>query len=115
MAKKRAAAKRSRTERREVERSAVKLAEARLQLASLEVGGSAARPIAVVSASLVEPQAASFGCAACGQPVRVEEHTAVTIPDPAGTPRSLRIARVRCTRCGVTRDIYFRISPPLAN
>ncbi|HVH44284.1 MAG TPA: hypothetical protein VM925_18155 [Labilithrix sp.] len=115
MAKKRAAAKRKRTERREAERAGVKLAEARLELASLEAGGSAARPIEVISASVVEPHAAALECAACGGSTRVEEHSAATIADGAGTPRPLRVARVRCTRCAVVRDIYFRIATKLAN
>lgn len=115
MSKKKAPAKRARTERREAERGAVKLAEARLKLAALEAGGSPERPIEVSSASIVEPHAAGLACAACGGTTRVEEHSAVTLPDASGTPRSLRIARVRCTRCGITRDIYFRLGTPLAN
>jgi hypothetical protein len=115
MSKKRPPAKRARTERRESERAGVKLAEARLRLASLEAGGSPERPIEVTSASVVEPHAAGLGCAACGGSTRVDEHSALALPDPAGTPRSLRVVRVRCTRCGVERDVYFRLAPKLAN
>lgn len=115
MSKKRGPVKRERTERREAERTAVKLAEARMKLAALEAGGSPARPIEVTSASIVEPHAAGLGCAACGGNTRVEEHSAVTLPDANGTPRPLRVAHVRCTRCGVERDIYFRLGTTLAS
>lgn len=115
MAKKRAAAKRDRTIRREVEREGVKLAQARLELAMLEAGGSAARPIEVTSASIIEPHAAGIECAACGGSCRVEDHSAATLPDSNGTPRSLRVVRVRCVRCGIAREIFFRIAAPLAN
>lgn len=115
MSKKRPPAKRNRTVRREVERAGVKLAQARLELAMLEPGGSAERPIEVSSASVVEPHATSLECPACGGPSRLEEHSAVTLPDKAGVPRSLRVAQVRCSRCSVVRRIYFRIAIALAN
>lgn len=112
MAKKRAPrAKSARTERRETERAAVKLAEARLDLARLEPGGAPGRPIEVTSASVVEPHAAGIPCAACGAGTRVIEHSAIT--DDAG--RSLRVTRVRCGRCSVERDLYFRLTPSLPN
>lgn len=101
--------KRARTERREAARAAVKLAESRLKLAALEEGGVPDRPIEVTSASVVEPHAASMPCAACGeQGIRVEEHVAAEV---AGA--RLRIARVRCTRCNVARQVYFRIGTTL--
>lgn len=115
MAKKRPQPKRSRTVRREAERTGVRLAEARLELASLEVGGAPDRPISVVSASIIEPHAAGLECAACGGRVRVEEHSAVTTPGESGAPRSLRVVRVRCTRCSVVRNIYFEIAKSLPN
>ncbi|MBX3221284.1 MAG: hypothetical protein KF795_12245 [Labilithrix sp.] len=115
MSKKRAPAKRARTERREAQRAGVKLAEARLSLAALEAGGSPERPIEVTSASVVEAHAVGLGCAACGGSTRVEEHTAVTIPGAGGVPRALRVARVRCARCGVARDVYFRLGTTLAS
>lgn len=115
MSKKKARAKSGRSERREVERAGVKLAEARLKLALLEAGGSPERPIEVTSASVVESHAAGLGCAVCGSSTRALEHTAVTLPDSSGTPRSLRVARVRCSRCGVTRDIYFRLGTTLGS
>lgn len=102
-------AKRSRTERREREREAVKLAKARLKLASLEAGGAPDRPIEVTSASTIEVHASSMPCASCGEHgVRVEEHVARTIDE-----RRLRIARLACPRCGVRRDVYYRIASSL--
>lgn len=102
-------AKRSRTERREREREAVKLAKARLKLAALEPGGAPDRPIDVESASTIEVHASSTPCASCGEHgVRVEEHTAETIGE-----RRLRVVRVLCPRCGVRRDVFYRIAATL--
>jgi hypothetical protein len=99
--KKQKKAPRARTLRREADRTAVKLAEARLALARLEPGGSAEHPIEVPSASVVEVHAAKLPCAACAESdVRVEEHLATS---------GLRIAKLRCRRCGVRPDLYFRI------
>lgn len=93
--------KSARTERREVERRAVKDAEARIKLATLEPGGAPHRPIEVTSASVIEVQASSTPCAACGNEVRVDEHTA---------EQGLRRVHVKCPRCGVSRDLWFRIA-----
>lgn len=109
---------RARTERRAAERAHAKLAEARLKLAALEPGGSPERPIEVTSASVVEVHAAGLPCAACGARTRVEEHAVAAAPserEGAGASRTLRVARVRCSRCGLARDVYFRIGTPLAN
>lgn len=108
-------AKRPRTERREAARSAAKLASTRLKLAALEPGGAADRPIEVSSASIVEPHASSMPCAACGETrVRVEEHVAITIDGPAEeTARRLRVCQVACPRCGLRREVFFRIGTVL--
>lgn len=90
-----------RTERRKAERAAVKLAGSRLKLAAAEAGGSAGRPVEVTSASVIEPHAGGLPCAICGSGVRVLEHIAKD---------NLRVVRVRCTRCSVERDLYFRIA-----
>lgn len=108
-------AKRSRTERRERERDAVKAARARTKLASLEAGGSPERPLEVSSASTVEVTASSQPCVVCEGPVRVEEHTAESLTDASGGVRRLRKVTVACTRCGVRRDVWFRIGTVLAN
>jgi len=96
---------RARTERRTAERSAVKNAEAGLRLAALETGGAADRPIVARTASVIEPQASSLPCAACGASARVEEHR-------ADVALGLRVVRVRCSSCQVARDLYFRITQP---
>lgn len=96
---------RPRTERRIAERAAVKDAQAGLRLAALEAGGAPDRPIVVGTASVIEPQAGSMPCAACGSSVRPEEHR-------ADVALGLRIVRVRCSVCGVGRDLYFRIAQP---
>jgi hypothetical protein len=99
-----------RAERRQAARDAAKLARTKMRLAAMEPGGAPDRPLEVATASLVEPRAASLPCAACGADgVRVEEHTATTTADE----RRLRVAHVRCPRCGAAREIYFRIGTAL--
>src|SRR5438105_10209037 len=98
-------AKRARTERRDAARAAEKLARARMKLALLAPGGAPDRPIVVMSASVVEPHARSLPCPACSASgVGLEEHAAA---------EGLRVARVRCARCGVRREIWFRIDTTL--
>ena len=111
MSKKKPAQASARALRRERDRAVVKLAEARIKLSRMEAGGATDRPIEVTSASVIEPHALSLGCAACGETssTRVEEHAAITTPD--GKP--LRVARMRCSRCGVRHEIWFRIGSPL--
>jgi predicted RNA-binding Zn-ribbon protein involved in translation (DUF1610 family) len=105
-----AMAKRSRTERREAEREAVKLTKNRLKLAALEPGGAPDLPIEVTSASIIEPHAMSMPCASCGElGGRVDEHVAVTL---AGE-RRLRVVHIHCPRCGLRREIFFRIGTVL--
>lgn len=80
-----------------------------MKLAALEPGGAPDRPIDVESASTIEVHAQSTPCASCGNHgVRVEEHTAETIDE-----RRLRVVRVKCPRCGVTRPVYYRIGSGL--
>jgi hypothetical protein len=98
--------RRARTERREAERDARKLARARLKLAALEAGGAPERAIEVTSASVIEVHAKSTPCAACGnQGVRVEEHEAKD---------GVRVVHVLCPRCGVRREVYYRIGAALS-
>ena len=106
--------KRARTQRREAERDARKLAEARRKLAALEAGGSPERPVEVVSASTIEPQAQSTACVVCDAPsMRIDEHVVETHGASADGGRRLRVVRVRCPRCGDRREIYFRIGTTL--
>jgi ribosomal protein S27AE len=95
-------------QRRAAARAAEKLAVQREKLATLELGGSPARPIEVSSASLVDVRAKSELCLRCGGSCRLAEHTAETIDS-----RRLRVATVECAQCGARRAVYFRIVQPL--
>jgi hypothetical protein len=100
----------ARTVRRERERATRKDVRDRTRLAAMEPGGAPDRPLEVSTASLVEPTAASLGCALCAGSLRIEEHAAETIDGV-----SLRVVRARCSRCGAPRAIWFRIVRALAN
>ena len=89
---------RSRTVRRQLERDRKKLDEAKLKLAMLDPGYHTARPIAVDSASVIEPHVRGMQCPVCGVGYRVVEHRA--------TPEG-RIVRAQCPRCGRSHDIHF--------
>ena len=104
------AAKKPRAIRRALDRETQKLAQQREKLANLEPGGSPARPIEIVSASLVEVTAEAMKCPRCGASLRVEEHVAQTLN---GVP--LRIAWTRCRQCSHRRAVYFRITTALPN
>jgi hypothetical protein len=94
---------RPRTARRAHERAARKLVRDREQLAALERGGSAARPIAVASAAVVEVRARALPCPQCGGEYQLLDHLA--------HPGGLRQVRVRCRVCGVPRDLWLRLAP----
>ncbi len=94
--------------RREDARSADRLARHRAQLAALEPGGHETRPINVESASQVEPHALALDCLRCGSPNRLDEHAAVE-----ANGERLRVARLKCPRCGERRQVWFRIAPRL--
>jgi hypothetical protein len=96
---------RPRGQRREAERAKSKLEQARQRLFELELGGSAERPLTVVSAAVVEAHAESVPCPRCDGKHEVVEHVAVT---RAGI--RLREARLRCRQCGTTRSLWFRIT-----
>lgn len=96
--------------RRADERARDKLLDARSRLAQLEPGGNPARPLEVVSASLVEPGAVGRPCVRCDGRVRVEEHAAEVVDGAR-----LRVVRVRCADCGSERTIYFRVGSALPN
>ena len=101
---------RGRAQRRAAERAEAKLARARERLADLEVGGSPGRPIEVESASQVETDARARPCTRCGAEGHVAEHTAETIDGAR-----LRLARMRCPRCGAERVYYYRLGSALPN
>jgi len=96
---------RPRGQRRETERTLGKLAKARQRLFELELGGSAERPLPVVSAAVVEAHAESVPCPLCEGKHEVVEHVAVT-----RFGIRLREARLRCRQCGTTRSLWFRIN-----
>lgn len=94
----------ARTERRARERAAGKLARQRQLLARLEAGGSPERPLELASAAQVEPRAENEPCLVCDGAVRTVEHRAETVDG-----RRLRVALVRCPKCGAERTLYFRL------
>lgn len=91
-------------QRRALARAADKLVRQRERLAMLADGAAPDRPIEVVSASVVEAQAASNFCLRCEASCRVVEHAAVTLGE-----RRLRVVRLECPQCGTARALYFRI------
>jgi hypothetical protein len=98
---------RARTERRERERAARQLVRDQQKLAELLPGGSPERPIEVVSSSVIAVRARSHPCPLCGGGLRLDEETASTA--------ELRAAHMTCVRCGVKRQLWFRISGPRQN
>lgn len=96
-------AERARKARRQAARDAEKLARDRARLAALEPGGSPGRPQAIVTAALVEVIARSLPCLACGGETHLEEHA---------VDGALRVAVLRCRRCGAPRRHWFSIVQP---
>jgi DNA-directed RNA polymerase subunit RPC12/RpoP len=99
-------AKRSRTARREQKRALEKAAALREKLFGLSPGGTAERPLDVVSPATIEPHVGSVECPRCGGRLMLDEHAAVTV-----SGSRLREARLRCTGCGSRRSLWFRIVP----
>lgn len=98
-------ADRKRREQRQAQRDHDKLVAAREKLASLEPGGSPARPIDVASASIIEPRASSQPCLRCEGPTLIADHEAATHEG-----RRLRVVTTRCQRCGSARKLYFALA-----
>jgi hypothetical protein len=96
---------RARTQRRVEERAARQEVRDRQRLAALAVGGASARPIAVVSSAVIAVRARAQPCPLCGGSLRLDEETAASA--------TLRAAHMTCVRCGVQRQIWFEIAPPL--
>ncbi len=108
MAKKK---KSARTERREAERAHVKRLRDAQALAKFEPGGAPERAIDVISASVIETQAASVACLGCGATAsRIEDHAAREIDG-----QRLRVVTVACAACALERTLYFRIGGPQPN
>jgi ribosomal protein S27AE len=68
-------------------------------------GGAAENPIDVETPALVEPMAHAERCLRCASHLHLAEHAA----ERRGADR-LRLAHLRCPRCGATRTLYFRLS-----
>jgi ribosomal protein S27AE len=100
----------ARAERRAAERALDKLTHDRERLARMEPGGTPEHPIDVVSASLVDVRAKALRCPRCDVPMQLEDHTAETVEGAR-----LRVARLKCARCGATRTAYFRVASAMPN
>jgi hypothetical protein len=78
------------------------------RLARLAPGGAPDRPLDVDTPPLVDVMAEAMSCPLCAGGFRLDEHAAETIDGVR-----LRIARVTCKRCGIAREIYFRLRETL--
>lgn len=73
-------------------------------------GGDPLQAIAVESPAVIERHAERWPCPVCSSSVRCIQHRAEQIAD-----RRLRVAHLRCPRCGFERDVYFELSERHAN
>ncbi len=89
-----------RTARRAAERAARQLVRDREKLAALSPGGSSERPIHVSSTAVIEIRAHATPCPQCGGELRVRDHR---------VEGELRVVAVTCTRCHVSRELWFRL------
>ena len=101
---------RDRTARRISERAARGLVRDREKLDALAPGGSAARPIVLESAALIELRATRTPCPQCDGELQLLSHDAVVVDE-----RRLRVARLRCRTCGAPRQRWYALEAPLAN
>jgi hypothetical protein len=108
--KKKPRAMSARQKERKAERAREQLATDRERLFALEPGGSAARPLEVASASVVEAHGSSVPCPRCDGAQEALEHAAVTV-----NGARLRELRLRCRQCGTQRSMFFRLRESLPN
>lgn len=101
---------RPRTLRRVDERRLRKLVAERLELAAIEPGGNAGRPLEVSSSAIVESRATALGCAVCSGTLRSLSHDAQTVDGV-----SLRRVKARCVECETERTVWVRIATPMLN
>jgi hypothetical protein len=101
--------KRARTARREADRGAKKDRGLIDRLQALERGGAPDRPIELVSASEVEPDAMSRACPYCGGEPRLVEHT---VSEHGG--RRIRVAALQCKICHSAYRRYYALGPLLS-
>ncbi len=78
------------------------------RLWALTPGGSAERPRPIASPAQVEPIAAATPCPLCAEPLRLDAHEACVVGQEL-----LRVARLRCTACGIRRALFFRVQASL--
>lgn len=78
-------------------------------LAIARPGGTADRPIEVVSASQIEPRAEREPCPTCGGRFHVETHEVQTIGANAPDAETVRHVVCRCGTCGTARTTWFRV------
>ncbi|MBZ0232345.1 MAG: hypothetical protein K8M05_08335 [Deltaproteobacteria bacterium] len=95
------AGKRPRTQRRADARATRKLIHDRERLWSLSPGGSAARPITVVSPAVIDARVGAMRCPQCEGELALREHEA--------SPSGDRVVSVRCKLCHTPRQIWFRL------
>lgn len=95
------AAKRPRTQRRADERATRKLVQDLERLWAASPGATAARPITVMSAAVIEPRIGSLRCPLCEGEYAIREHAAAG----SGT----RVVSVRCKLCHAPRQLWFRL------
>jgi rubredoxin len=69
-------------------------------------GGDPLCPILVASPAVIERHAERWPCPVCQSAVRCEQHRAELLGG-----RRLRVAHVRCPRCGFARDLFFDLEP----
>jgi hypothetical protein len=101
---------RPRAQARRSARAGEKLARDQERLFCLSPGGSAARPLPVPSASVVESRALAERCPGCGGQHEILEHAAVT-----SQGRRLREVRLRCRQCARRRSLFFELEDTLLN
>jgi hypothetical protein len=101
---------RPRRQRREQERALRKQVRATEQLAAQLPGASAADPIAVGSASVVEEKARATPCIRCGGELELRGDRATSTA--RGVLREISLA---CRRCHAPRTLWFQIAPTSAN
>jgi hypothetical protein len=105
-----AKAERPRRRRREEGRAVRKAVRNTERLADLLPGADAARPIEVVSASVVEVRARATPCVECGGELDVHGDRADS------TARGvLREMEMGCRRCHSRRTLWFRVTPALSS
>lgn len=99
--------KRARAVRREADREQEKLASAARRLHALEPGGAPEHPLSVPTPSVVEIDATSRPCGACGGETKLGDHEVVEHE----TGR-LRVVRVSCKMCRAEWRWFYRIAAP---